>query len=107
MGHARALSSLDRARDQSELANRIIADHLNVRQTEELIRKWKQDGKKGKTPPVEGQKPDANVRAAEQKMQEKLGTKVTIHNIGDKGKIEIYFHDQDDLIRIFDLIIGE
>jgi ParB family chromosome partitioning protein len=105
MGHARALTSLDRSKEQQEMAGRIISEHLNVRQTEDLIRRWKLDGKKGTKATAAPKKQDPNVRAAEQKLQEKLGTKVMIHQSGDKGKIEIYFHDQDDLIRIFDLIV--
>src|SRR5688572_4505188 len=41
MGHARALMSLEKAKDQIELANRIIAEQLNVRQVENLIRSKK------------------------------------------------------------------
>ena len=107
MGHARALISLERAKDQIELANRILSENLNVRQTESLIRNWK----KGPSTPAKEESTarlDPNVRAAEQKLQEKLGTQVVIRNSGDgKGRIEIHFLNTDDLIRIYDLIAGE
>jgi ParB family chromosome partitioning protein len=98
MGHARALISLEKAKDQLELANRIIADQLNVRQVENLIRARKGPGKRksGESAPQ-----DPNVRAAQAKLQEHFGTKVIIGS----GKIEIYYENPDDLIRIYELII--
>jgi ParB family chromosome partitioning protein len=107
MGHARALISLEKVKDQIEVAKRILSEHLNVRQTENLIRNWKT----GHTKPEKessAARIDPNIRAAEQKLQEKLGTQVTIRSSSDgKGRIEIHFHDTDDLIRIFDLIAGD
>jgi ParB family chromosome partitioning protein len=107
MGHARALISLEKIKDQIEVARKILSEHLNVRQTENLIRNWKT----GHTKPEKESSTariDPNVRAAEQKLQEKLGTQVTIRSSSDgKGRIEIQFHNTDDLIRIFDLIAGD
>jgi ParB family chromosome partitioning protein len=107
MGHARALISLEKVKDQIEVAKRILSEHLNVRQTENLIRNWKT----GHTKPEKessAARIDPNIRAAEQKLQEKLGTQVTIRSSSEgKGRIEIHFHDTDDLIRIFDLITGD
>jgi ParB family chromosome partitioning protein len=100
MGHARALMSLEKAKDQIELANRILAEQLNVRQVENLIRSWKSQPKKGKKAETTSGT-DPNVKAAQQKLQEYFGTKV---NIGP-GKVEIYYDNPDDLIRIFELII--
>jgi ParB family transcriptional regulator, chromosome partitioning protein len=102
MGHARALSAIEKVADQIELANRILQDQLNVRQTEDLIRQWKDKGRKSKKKKESSGHKDANIRAAEQKLQELLGTKVII----SAGKIEIHFHDADDLIRIYDLLIS-
>jgi len=98
MGHARALISLERARDQLELANRIIADQLNVRQVESLIRARKGPGKRKSK---ESAPQDPNVRAAQAKLQEHFGTKVII----GPGKIEIYYENPDDLIRIYEMIV--
>lgn len=106
MGHARALIALEKTKDQIELLNRILQEHLNVRQTENLIRSWKKVGShKTKSG---SRKADPNVRAAEQKLQEILGTQVVIRTSAEgKGRIEIHYHDTDDLIRIYDLIAGE
>jgi ParB family chromosome partitioning protein len=100
MGHARALISLDKAKDQLELANRIISEQLNVRQVESLIRSGKGSRKKARG--VSSAAQDPNVRAAQQKLQEYLGTKVSI----GPAKIEIYYENPDDLIRIYEKLIG-
>ena len=103
MGHARALSSLEKARDQIELAKKIVAEQLNVRQVENLIRHGKTKARK---PVRAAVKLDPNVKAAQQKLQEFFGTKVIISsNAKGNGKIEIYFQNGNDLIRIYDRII--
>ena len=99
MGHARALISLERAKDQLELANRILAEQLNVRQVENLIRTQKNSPRKSRH--ADSAPQDPNIRAAQTKLQEYFGTKVSI----GPGKIEIYYENPDDLIRIFDLIL--
>jgi ParB family chromosome partitioning protein len=100
MGHARALISLEKAKDQLELANRIISEQLNVRQVESLIRSGKASRKKVRGESTETAQ-DPNVRAAQQKLQEYLGTKVSI----GPAKIDIYYEGPDDLIRIYEKLI--
>lgn len=99
MGHARALISVEKVKDQIELANRIIAEDLNVRQVEHLIRSHKNVPRKHRQSEPTTQ--DPNVRAAQNKLQEYFGTKVHI----GPGKIEIYYENPEDLIRIFELIV--
>jgi ParB family transcriptional regulator, chromosome partitioning protein len=106
MGHARAILALDNAKEQLLLTERILSEGLNVRQTEQLIRHWKPGrSRKGNKSKVDAVK-DPNVKAAERKLEEYLGTEVMIHSNGDKGKIEIYFHNSEDLLRIYDLLSG-
>ena len=107
MGHARALTALEKAKDQLALARRIMDEQLNVRQTEQLIRNWKGAPTKPTSAAKEEEKPDPNMRAAEQKLQEYFGTKVAIQGSKEKGRIEIYYENSDDLIRIYDLMIRE
>ncbi|PWT88790.1 MAG: chromosome partitioning protein ParB [Acidobacteria bacterium] len=104
MGHARALSSLEKMKDQLALAAKIISEQLNVRQTELLIRNWKGNRKSSAPATPEEIKVDPNVRAAELKLQERFGTKVVIAGSSDKGRIEIYYENAEDLIRIFELM---
>lgn len=108
MGHARALSSMEKAGEQLQLAQKIVSEQLNVRQTEQLIRNWKSDPKKPQGVSREIPKKDPNVRAAEVKLQEFLGTRVVIlQDSEERGKIEIHYQSNDDLIRIYDKIVSE
>src|SRR5262249_43029238 len=98
MGHARALSSLEKPREQVEVAKRIISEHLNVRQTEHLIRTWKTEPKRPQSVSKEVQKRDPNIRAAEQKLQERLGTRVLIEEQArDRGRIQVHYESKEDL----------
>jgi ParB family transcriptional regulator, chromosome partitioning protein len=106
MGHARAILALDNAKEQLLLTERILSEGLNVRQTEQLIRHWKPGRNRKGNKSKENLVKDPNVKAAERKLEEYLGTEVVIHSNGDKGKIEIYFHNSEDLLRIYDLLSG-
>src|SRR3990172_7065654 len=103
MGHARALIGLEKAKDQIELAKRILTEGLNVRQTEDLIRNWKAGPKRTGSAAAESAKPDPNVKAAQQKLQEYLGTKVVIGS----STIQVHYRDAEDLIRIYELLVRE
>ncbi len=106
MGHARAISSLEKEKDQLELVRQILKDQLNVRQTEALARNWKT--KKKPRPAADTHPIDPNIKAAEQKLQERFGTRVVIRTEGnEKGRIEIHYENSDDLIRIYELIMGK
>jgi ParB family chromosome partitioning protein len=62
------------------------------------------EGKNPKT--IEEIKQDPNVKAAIPEMQNALGTKVRIHEgARGKGRIEIDYYSQDDLDRIYELIV--
>ena len=51
---------------------------------------------------------DPNVKAALQEMQRVLGTRVRILEKAKKGgKIEIEYYSQEDLDRIYDVIVGD
>jgi ParB family transcriptional regulator, chromosome partitioning protein len=106
MGHARAILGLDSSKEQLVLAERILSEGLNVRQTEQLIRHWK-PGKGRKRPrPDAPEAQDPNVKAAQRRLEEQYGTRVLINTNGEKGVIEIYFHNAQDLMRIYDLLIS-
>jgi ParB family transcriptional regulator, chromosome partitioning protein len=104
MGHARAILGMETAKAQLLLAERILSEGLSVRQTEQLVRHWR-PGKGRKRAQLEGVSKDPNIKAAERKLEEHFGTEVIIHAAGDKGKIEIYYHNNEDLMRIYDLML--
>jgi ParB family chromosome partitioning protein len=105
MGHARALLSLPKEADQRRLARDVIARSLSVRETESMVRRVVESG--GRQPTEETAKPqDVHTRAAEDRLKLLLGTRVRIVRQGDKGRIEIDFSSEAELIRIFDQLTG-
>ena len=100
MGHARALLALASESDQRSVARDVIARNLSVRETEALVRKAS-EAAKPKEPPAP--KPvDVHTRAAEDRLRLALGTRVRIVRQGTRGRIEIDFGSEDELIRIYD-----
>ena len=100
MGHARALLALVDTGDQRRLASDVIARHLSVRETESLAKKMAQSAKPSVDPaprPV-----DVHTRAAEDRLRLALGTRVRIVRQGTRGRLEIDFASEEELIRIFE-----
>jgi ParB family transcriptional regulator, chromosome partitioning protein len=100
MGHARALLSLDSAKKQQQLADRIVHSSLNVRQTELLASGATRKKAKREKPK------DVFTRDAEEKLTKSLRTKVDIDRRRRGGVIHIRFASEDDLMRIFDDLTG-
>ena len=101
MGHARALLSLAGDADQRRTARDVIARSLSVRETESLVKKIVEAGRPapeaGEPKPV-----DVHTRAAEDRLKLLLGTRVRIVRHGTRGRIEIDFVSEEELIRIYD-----
>ena len=95
MGHARALIPLSR-KDQIHLAEQIVALGLSVRETERRA-KLCLDPPKPRTPTPK----DPNIRAAEEKLEERWKTHVEIRRRGRGGQIVLHFHSPDDLERLY------
>ncbi len=99
MGHARALVALSAEADQRRLSREIIARSLSVRETESMVKKSVESGEAKPTP---AKRVDVHTRAAEERLQLALGTRVRIVRRGARGRIEIGFNSEDELIRIFE-----
>ncbi|MBK5259991.1 MAG: ParB/RepB/Spo0J family partition protein [Thermoanaerobaculia bacterium] len=101
MGHARALLSLDSAKKQSQVAERVVKGGLSVRQTEMLAAAGspKASGKKEK-------EKDVFTRDAEEKLTRTLRTRVEIDRKRRGGVIHIRFTSEEDLIRLYDDLTG-
>jgi len=101
MGHARALLSLDSAKEQIFLKERIIKRNMSVREIESFITRGKR---------VKKELPKKTVDIFENRMEEELqkflGTKVNIIKGRKRGKIEIIFYSDEDFERIIELIRG-
>jgi len=109
-GHARAILALVNPADQQILHRRIVDDGLSVREAEQyaagMNRGKKPAGKGGHRGPAPVTHRDPELRAMENFLIEKLGTKVEIKGTGDRGKIEISYFSTEDLERVADLLKG-
>lgn len=103
-GHARALLAIDDEEQQYIIASKIFDEKLSVRDTEKLVKALK-------TPKKEKEKEIIEHKFAyddiEEKMKNVMGTKVNIHaKANGKGKIEIEYYSDDELERIYDMIMS-
>ena len=101
-GHARALLALPTTQAQTAALERIIGASLNVRQTEELVRK------------LSGQKPEPKPKRArspefldlEERLRGRLGTRVTLNPRRKGGTLIIHYYSDEELNAIVDQILG-
>jgi len=103
-GHARALLGLSDEKEIEKLANRIVAEGLSVRATEEIVATAGPAKKSGKAKPKVGI--SGTALASAELLSDYLDTRVTIEQGKGKGKITIEFAGNEDLQRIVDLIEG-
>lgn len=103
-GHARALLAIEDADAQYELAVKIFDEKLSVRDVEKLVK----DIKNPKQPKVKKEiKNEFLYNDLADKMKDVMGTKVNIAAKGNgKGKIEIEYYSDDELERMFDMIMS-
>jgi ParB family chromosome partitioning protein len=92
-GHARALLALPTSQAQSAALRTVVAQELNVRQTESLVRK------------LLGEKPPARVRPGaepeiaelEERLRTSLGTKVVLRGGRRGGTLTIHYYSDEEL----------
>ena len=109
-GHARNLVSVSDAEEQKRLAEKILTEHLTVRDIERIVAWLKKENKISKEPVFNKtfEQKDADVRRIEDALQQFLGTKVRIHVKGQgkklRGSIKIDYFSLEDFERLVDLI---
>jgi ParB family chromosome partitioning protein len=103
-GHARALLGLSDEKEIEKLANRIVAEGLSVRATEEIVATAGPAKKSCKTKTKVGI--SGTALASAELLSDYLDTRVSIEQGKGKGKITIEFAGSEDLQRIVDLIEG-
>ena len=104
-GHARALLALPDPLGQERLAQRVVAEGLSVRATEELVTlgEREQPGVPTKRGPRE---PSERARVLAETLTDRLDTRVRVDAGRSRGKIVIEFASEEDLVRIADLLAG-
>ncbi len=95
-GHGRALLGVEDHEKRLDMAKRAAEKSLTVREMEELARETKKAPRKSQ----KGFYPDV-----EKDLKTKFGTRVKITG-ETRGKIEISYYSEEDLIRLIDIIQG-
>lgn len=105
-GHARALLGLESDQDRCRALDLIVARELNVRQAEELVRRWQevpvQQESEEEPPHLQAQ-----MRYWENRFRDRLSTKVNLDRKADgSGRLVIHFYSDEDLEAIYQEIVG-
>lgn len=100
-GQARPLLGLPSREAQINLADRAVREGLSARDLERLSTEQPAREKPVRKPrPVE-----VNTAAAEEKLTRRLQTKVEIRRKGKGGFLQVHFHSEDELMRLYDILV--
>jgi ParB family transcriptional regulator, chromosome partitioning protein len=109
-GHARALLAVESLADQEALAQRIIDEGLNVRDTEDAVRRLVAAQYAGEAEPTSDDGPGSTRPAAllelERLLSDHLDTKVSVTVGGRRGRVVIDFANLEDLERIYRVMVS-
>ena len=101
-GHARPLLSLPTSQAQVAAFQTILKKELNVRQTEELVRKMT-----GQKPiPATQPAPMPEVTALEDRLRQHLGTRVKLNPHKKGGTLVIHYYSDEELDVLVDKLTG-
>jgi ParB family chromosome partitioning protein len=102
-GHARALLGLPTDQAQSAVLQAILKHELNVRKTEDLVRKYL-----GQRPPsTSKQAPKPDVSYLEERLRQRLGTRVSLHPHKNGGTLVIHYYSEEELDALVLRILGQ
>jgi ParB family chromosome partitioning protein len=102
-GQARPLLALDDEEQQLALARRAIEQGLTARDLERLVQPAAVEEKVSRPAPAK----DVHTAAAEDRLTRRLQARVDIRRRGKKGTLSIHFHSEEELMRLFDLLMAQ
>lgn len=103
-GQARPLLGLASEEAQIALAERAVSENLSARDLERITAepaKEAQSAAPRPKPPL-----DSNTAAALESLTRKLQTRIEIRRRGKGGQLQVHFHSEEELIRLYDLLMG-
>jgi ParB family chromosome partitioning protein len=105
VGHAKVILGLTRAEHQKLAVDKILREGLNVRQAEDLVARLQTAATAAPTQ-RNGKAPlkDAHVASLEEKLKQRLATKVSLRYRQGKGALEIRFASDEELERVLELL---
>jgi len=98
-GQARPLLALPGEEEQIRLAARAVREGLSARDLERLAAPREPKPKKPDRPV------EVHTAAAEEKLTRRLQTRVEIRRQGKGGHLRIFFHSEEELMRLYDVLI--
>ncbi len=102
-GHARALLQLSSPQAQTAVLQMILDRGLNVRQTEELVRKYA-----GERPPRRIlHPPSPEIQALEERLRKRLGTKVSLRHGKKGGSLVIRYYSDEELNNLVTQLLND
>ena len=110
MGHGRALINIEKKKDQLAIYEKVVSDRLSVRETEHLVKNFKEPKSVTPTQAKSSNREDlpTYVTKGIAAMKEHLSVKVDVNATGNgKGKIVIPFHSKEEFQRIKKILTGE
>jgi ParB family chromosome partitioning protein len=100
-GQARPLLALSSEGEQIDLAERAIREQLSARALEQLTSAPPPSPK----PANPAAPPESNTLAAQERLTRRLQTRVDIKRRGNGGLLQIHFHSEEELIRLYDVLM--
>ena len=106
-GHGRALLAFEHAEEMEKTAQKIVAQAMSVRQTENYIQAQLYPEKAAKKEPKLKKPLDPNVRDAADRLQRALGMKVTIEDRNGRGRVIIEYARLEDFDMLLEMLDKE
>ena len=100
VGHAKVLLGLKAPEEQLVVAETVLRRNATVRATERLVARQLGIGRSRRKRTVELTVTSAAIEDLQNRLQQHLGTHVTLHHGEKRGRIEIEYYGNDDLQRI-------
>jgi len=102
-GHARALLALGTQEAQTAVLKTLLAHDLNVRQTEDLVRRFS-----GELSRSSGRKePSPEVMDVEERLRSSLGTRVQLRQGKKGGSLTIFYYSAEELEKLLGRLMDE
>lgn len=101
MGHAKVLLGVDDLELQGQLARRVVAEGLSVRELEEILKRRAAGAPRRQ---VRRSTLSPELKEVEQRLREWFGTPVKLTVKGDRGRIEITYFGEEGLVRLLEIL---
>jgi ParB family chromosome partitioning protein len=101
-GHARAILTANTEAKRILVLQKVLAQHLSVRDTEALARELNNVGSEA---PDDAAPPDPDVERLEEAFRQALGTRVRLVKGRNGGRLIIHFFSDDELQGIYEAIV--